>query len=250
MEPRRVLPDALASPEGLGVTFSGVTVCVLTLMSIQPSSVGDTLLLTRLERGSAPITIHIPTALTKVREGLEAWSSRDEPGAGLTAPFLPQAPLSSVLSDFDTIQKEQKETISCTDKHDWWLHRFELDRRMKVGERHPVLPTPWGECSDPPVTLSSLAEPHRHPGDGGVGLLEGSAAPCQPGARAGQGSRPSLRPAPSLRLAGLGPGAAQGAELPGLGQGTGGALPWLTPAPCRRSCSTLLPSSPPLTCKP
>lgn len=85
---------------------AGVTICVLTLMSIQPSSMGDTLLLTRLERGSAPITIHIPTALTK-------------------------APLSSVLSDFDTIQKEQKETISCTNKREWWLCRSELDRRMK-----------------------------------------------------------------------------------------------------------------------
>ncbi|NXI66316.1 ESPL1 protein, partial [Anseranas semipalmata] len=85
---------------------AGVTVCVLTLMSLQPSSVGDTLLLTRLERGSAPVTIRIPTALTK-------------------------APLSSVLSDFDAIQKEQKEASSCTDKRDWWLCRSELDRRMK-----------------------------------------------------------------------------------------------------------------------
>lgn len=57
------------------MTFSGVTVCVLTLVSIQPTSVGDTLLLTRLERGSAPITVRIPTAHTKVREGLgvEQW---------------------------------------------------------------------------------------------------------------------------------------------------------------------------------
>ncbi|XP_040395534.1 separin isoform X3 [Cygnus olor] len=85
---------------------AGVTVCVLTLVSIQLSSVEDTLLLTRLERGSTPITVRIPTALTK-------------------------APLSSVLSDFDTIQKEQKETSSCTNKRDWWLCRSELDRRMK-----------------------------------------------------------------------------------------------------------------------
>uniref|UniRef100_A0A8B9CUE0 separase n=1 Tax=Anser brachyrhynchus TaxID=132585 RepID=A0A8B9CUE0_9AVES len=85
---------------------AGVTVCVLTLVSIQLSSVEDTLLLTRLERGSAPITVRIPTAFTK-------------------------APLSSVLSDFDTIQKEQKETSSCTNKRDWWLCRSELDRRMK-----------------------------------------------------------------------------------------------------------------------
>ncbi|XP_035169202.1 separin, partial [Oxyura jamaicensis] len=85
---------------------AGVTVCMLTLVSIHHSSVDDMLLLTRLERGSTPITVRIPTALTK-------------------------APLSSVLSDFDTIQKEQKETSSCTNKRDWWLCRSELDRRMK-----------------------------------------------------------------------------------------------------------------------
>uniref|UniRef100_A0A8C3LRZ9 separase n=1 Tax=Chrysolophus pictus TaxID=9089 RepID=A0A8C3LRZ9_CHRPC len=104
------------SPTGLGpqecssfrlwVTLSGVTVCVLTLVSIQPTSVGDTLLLTRLERGSAPITVRIPTALTK-------------------------SPLSSVLSDFDSIQKEQRDASSYTDKREWWLSRFKLDQRMK-----------------------------------------------------------------------------------------------------------------------
>ncbi|XP_061203195.1 separin isoform X2 [Neopsephotus bourkii] len=85
---------------------SGVTVCMLTLASTQPGSIGDTLLLTRLEKGSTPVNIRIPTALTK-------------------------APLRSVLRDFDTIQKEQKEANACTDKQDWWLRRFELDRRMK-----------------------------------------------------------------------------------------------------------------------
>ncbi|XP_062485100.1 separin isoform X1 [Pezoporus occidentalis] len=85
---------------------SGVTVCMLTLTSTQPGSVGDTLLLTRLEKGSTPVNIRIPTALTKT-------------------------PLRSVLRDFDTIQKEQKEANACTDKQDWWLRRFELDHRMK-----------------------------------------------------------------------------------------------------------------------
>ncbi|XP_040510871.2 LOW QUALITY PROTEIN: separin isoform X1 [Gallus gallus] len=85
---------------------AGVTVCVLTLVSIQPTSVGDTLLLTRLERGSAPITVRIPTAHTKT-------------------------PLSSVLSDFDSIQKEQKDANGYTEKRAWWLCRFELDQRMK-----------------------------------------------------------------------------------------------------------------------
>ncbi|XP_040437081.1 separin isoform X1 [Falco naumanni] len=85
---------------------SGVTVCLLTLASVQPGSGGDTLLLTRLEKDTAPVNIRIPTALSK-------------------------APLRSVLSDFDTIQREQKETNCCTDKRDWWLRRSELDRRMK-----------------------------------------------------------------------------------------------------------------------
>ncbi|XP_053868201.1 separin isoform X1 [Malaclemys terrapin pileata] len=86
---------------------SGVTVCLLTLVSLQPGTLGDTLLLTRLEKDSTPVTIHIPTAQSK-------------------------APLSSVLGEFDAIQKEQKEYSSCTDKRDWWLGRTELDRRMKV----------------------------------------------------------------------------------------------------------------------
>ncbi|NXI97608.1 ESPL1 protein, partial [Psophia crepitans] len=85
---------------------SGVTVCVLTLASIQPGSVGDTLLLTRLEKDTAPVNVCIPTALDK-------------------------APLRSVLSEFDAIQKEQKEANSCRDKQEWWLRRSELDRRMK-----------------------------------------------------------------------------------------------------------------------
>ncbi|NWH81005.1 ESPL1 protein, partial [Piaya cayana] len=81
---------------------SGVTVCVLTLTSVQLGAVGDTLLLTRLEKDTAPITIRIP-----------------------------KVPLHSLLSEFDAILKEQKKAISCTDKQSWWLCRFEMDRRMK-----------------------------------------------------------------------------------------------------------------------
>ncbi|NXS74010.1 ESPL1 protein, partial [Pandion haliaetus] len=82
----------------------GVTVCMLTLVSIQPGSVGGTLLLARLEKGTAPVNICIPTTLAK-------------------------APLRLVLSDFDAIQKEQKEANSCRHKQDWWVHRSELGRR-------------------------------------------------------------------------------------------------------------------------
>ncbi|NWH62503.1 ESPL1 protein, partial [Geococcyx californianus] len=85
---------------------SGVTVCVLALTGIQPSSVQDTLLLARLEKGTSPVTIRIP----QVRAGV---------------------PLLSVLSEFDAILKEQKEVNNYTDKQAWWLRRSKLDRRMK-----------------------------------------------------------------------------------------------------------------------
>ncbi|XP_065515782.1 separin isoform X3 [Lathamus discolor] len=113
---------------------SGVTVCILTLASTQPGSIGDTLLLTRLEKGSTPVNIRIPTALTK-------------------------APLRSVLRDFDTIQKEQKEANACTDKQDWWLRRFELDHRMKALLNAADLLSP---CDVQAVAFSLCsAEPRR-----------------------------------------------------------------------------------------
>ena len=52
------------------VCLAGVTVCVLTLAGVQPGCVGDTLLLTRLEKDTAPVAIRIPTALAKVRGGM------------------------------------------------------------------------------------------------------------------------------------------------------------------------------------
>ena len=46
--------------------MSGVTVCVLALATLQPGTVGNTLLLTRLEKDNPPVTMQIPTAQNKV----------------------------------------------------------------------------------------------------------------------------------------------------------------------------------------
>ncbi|NXK57046.1 ESPL1 protein, partial [Chauna torquata] len=189
---------------------AGVTVCVLTLVSIQPASVGDTLLLTRLERGSTPVTVRIPTALTK-------------------------APLSSVLRDFDAIQKEQKEASSCTDKRDWWLCRSELDRRMK-----------------------NLIE-----------TLETQVLGCWKGALLPAGQEPALTEEAARLCTQLRPCGWRGSdpaplkvpELPGLGQGTGelclrpphacpspqvvlNAAPLLAPADVRALAAGLCPAQP------
>ncbi|KAI5760715.1 ESPL1 [Gulo gulo luscus] len=100
-------PEKESFQERLALIPSGVTVCVLALATLQPGTVGDTLLLTRLEKGSPPVTVQIPTAQNKL-------------------------PLSSALKEFDAIQKEQKENSSCTDKREWWTGRLELDHRMEV----------------------------------------------------------------------------------------------------------------------
>ncbi|MGH0121406.1 UNVERIFIED_CONTAM: hypothetical protein FKN15_019841 [Acipenser sinensis] len=68
---------------------------------------GDTLLLTRLERDSAPVTVRIPTAHRQVS-------------------------VSAMLGEFDSIQEQQKVISNVTDKVEWWEGRRELDERMKV----------------------------------------------------------------------------------------------------------------------
>lgn len=44
----------------------GVTVCVLALATLQPGTLSNTLLLTRLEKDNPPVTVKIPTAQNKV----------------------------------------------------------------------------------------------------------------------------------------------------------------------------------------
>ncbi|NWW70595.1 ESPL1 protein, partial [Climacteris rufus] len=91
--------------EGVGVP-AGVTVCQLSLASARPGAVGDTLLLSRLERDREPLNVRIPTECS-------------------------QAPLSSVLQELESIQQEQRQNNACTDRRLWWECRAALDLRMK-----------------------------------------------------------------------------------------------------------------------
>ncbi|XP_020821918.1 separin [Phascolarctos cinereus] len=100
-------PEKKSFQELLAQIPSGVTVCVLASISLQSGTIGDTLLLTRLEKNTSPVTIQIPTTQTKL-------------------------PLSSALGEFEAIQKEQKENSNCTEKTKWWTTRLKLDRRMEV----------------------------------------------------------------------------------------------------------------------
>lgn len=54
------------SDSGCVFCVLGVIVCVLALAALQPGVLSNTLLLTRLEKDSPPITVKIPTAQNKV----------------------------------------------------------------------------------------------------------------------------------------------------------------------------------------
>eukprot|EP00062_Callorhinchus_milii_P025013 gi/632985547/ref/XP_007909742.1/ PREDICTED: separin-like [Callorhinchus milii] len=104
-EPTRWLEEQVASfKEQLQNIPEGVTVCMLSLVSVQPGGAGDLLLLTRLERNRTPVTVWIPSA----------------GGTG------------SLLREFDAILKDQKEVSDLTELKAWWEGRTELDRRMKT----------------------------------------------------------------------------------------------------------------------
>ncbi|NWX29328.1 ESPL1 protein, partial [Notiomystis cincta] len=86
---------------------TGVTVCQLSLAGASPgATAGDALLLTRLERGSEPLSVRIGTEHC-------------------------QAPLSQVLREFELIQREQREANGVTERREWWERRSHLDLRMK-----------------------------------------------------------------------------------------------------------------------
>ncbi|XP_056411264.1 separin isoform X2 [Hyla sarda] len=114
---------------------ANTAVCILTLADSQTRNPGDTLLLSRLERGNAPVTVQIPTAHLKI-------------------------PLSSALQEFDDIQKEQKTVNNLTDKKKWWEGRTNLDSRMKalIQSLDEQVLGCWKSLLSPPCSMSALEE--------------------------------------------------------------------------------------------
>lgn len=41
--------------------------CVMSVLGLKPGEMGDSIILSRLEKGSAPATVHIPTSKQQVR---------------------------------------------------------------------------------------------------------------------------------------------------------------------------------------
>ncbi|KAF5897593.1 separin, partial [Clarias magur] len=85
---------------------SGVTVCLLSLVGTRPGEIGSTVLITRLERDSAPITMRIPTAQTR-------------------------RAMAVLLEEMEAVLQGQKTVSAVTDKADWWEGRKSLDARVQ-----------------------------------------------------------------------------------------------------------------------
>ncbi|XP_066521255.1 separin isoform X2 [Hoplias malabaricus] len=85
---------------------AGVTVCLLSLVGVRPKEIGSTILLTRIERDSAPITLRIPTGHRHC-----------------SMPVL--------LEEMDGVLQGQKEVSGVADKVQWWEGRKALDSRVQ-----------------------------------------------------------------------------------------------------------------------
>ncbi|XP_038552604.1 separin [Micropterus salmoides] len=84
----------------------GVTVCVMSVLGVKPGEIGDSIILSRLEKGSVPVTVHIPTSKQ-------------------------QHPISWLVQEIDSIQVEQKVVSCVSEKAKWWEGRRALDSRVE-----------------------------------------------------------------------------------------------------------------------
>ncbi|KAM8756416.1 separin isoform 1-T1 [Acanthopagrus schlegelii] len=85
---------------------SGVTVCVISMLGVKPGEIGDSIIMSRLEKGSVPVTVHIPTSKQ-------------------------QHPMSWLVQEMDSIQVEQKVVSCVSEKAKWWEGRRALDSRVE-----------------------------------------------------------------------------------------------------------------------
>ncbi|XP_062256226.1 separin [Platichthys flesus] len=85
---------------------TGITVCMISVLGVKPGEIGDSILLSRLQKGSAPVTVHISTSMQK-------------------------RPISLLVQEMDSIQVDQKVVSSVSDKAKWWEGRRALDSRVE-----------------------------------------------------------------------------------------------------------------------
>ncbi|XP_053297454.1 separin isoform X1 [Pleuronectes platessa] len=85
---------------------TGITVCMMSVLGVKPGEIGDSIILSRLQKGSAPVTVHISTSMQK-------------------------RPISLLVQEMESIQVDQKVVSSVSDKAKWWEGRRALDSRVE-----------------------------------------------------------------------------------------------------------------------
>ncbi|XP_051804162.1 separin [Acanthochromis polyacanthus] len=83
----------------------GVTVCLMSVLGVKPGEMGNSIILSRLEKGSAPVTVHINTSKQ-------------------------QHPISWMMEEMDSILAEQQVMSGESLKAKWWQGRKSLDCRV------------------------------------------------------------------------------------------------------------------------
>uniref|UniRef100_A0A3P8TET8 separase n=1 Tax=Amphiprion percula TaxID=161767 RepID=A0A3P8TET8_AMPPE len=82
-----------------------VTVCLMSVLGVKPKEMGNSIILSRLEKGSAPVTVHINTSK--------------------------QRPISWMVEEIDSILVEQQVVSNESVKAIWWGSRKTLDCRVE-----------------------------------------------------------------------------------------------------------------------
>ncbi|XP_074535465.1 separin [Halichoeres trimaculatus] len=116
----------------------GVTVCVMSVLGVKPGEMGDNIMLSRIEKGSAPVTVHIPTSKQ-------------------------QHPISWLVQEIDCIQGDQKAVSCVSEKAKWWEGRRALDSRVEqlIKEMEELLGC-WKTFLLPPTSNPELSKQARH----------------------------------------------------------------------------------------
>ncbi|KAM4741332.1 separin [Anableps anableps] len=107
-------PDLCSFPQNPCQEFSqqiqqlppGVTVCLMSVLGVKPGEMGESIMLSRLEKDASPITLHISTSR---QEFNIRW----------------------LVQEMDNILAEQKVVSCLADKTKWWEGRRALDSRVQ-----------------------------------------------------------------------------------------------------------------------
>ncbi|CAG06749.1 unnamed protein product, partial [Tetraodon nigroviridis] len=116
----------------------GVTVCVMSVLGVRPGQMGESIMLSRFERGSAPVTVHIPTSKQ-------------------------QRPVSWMVQEMDEILVKQKVVSCVSEKAKWWEGRRALDSRVEglLKEMEELLGC-WRSLLLPLSSDAELSKQARH----------------------------------------------------------------------------------------